>query len=180
MAAPSSPTDVFLSHEFVICAGCILFRRSPALQVCILYQPKEDRYILPKGRKDRGEDIQETALRETYEETGHRCKFLPLNMKTRSQPSNVYVKDQPMDATNAIEPIATFLRRVAEKDVKLIFWFVAEVDEDYPHEDGTQSGGEAYETCFVDAERVLGTLTYACDREVVAKALDLYRATYPV
>jgi 8-oxo-dGTP pyrophosphatase MutT (NUDIX family) len=67
MAAATSPTDVLMSDEFVISAGCILLRRSPALQVCILYQPKEDRYILPKGRKDRNESISQTALRETYE-----------------------------------------------------------------------------------------------------------------
>ena len=100
-------------------------------------------------------------------------------MKTRAQPPNVYVKDQPTDATGAIEPIAMFLRRVDEKDVKLIFWFAAEVDESHAHEDGTQIGGEDYTTHFVDAEKVLDTLTYACDREVVAKALELYRATYP-
>lgn len=69
MAAANTPTDVLMSNEFVICAGCILLRRWPTLQVCILYQAKEDRYILPKGRKDRGESLEETALRETYEGT---------------------------------------------------------------------------------------------------------------
>ncbi|CAE6426183.1 unnamed protein product [Rhizoctonia solani] len=179
MAAPSSPTEVLVSDEFVICAGCVLLRRSPTLQVCILYHPKDDRFILPKGRKDRGESIHETALRETYEETGHKCSLLPLNMKTRAQPPDVFVKDQPTDAIGAEEPIAMFLRRVAAKDVKLIFWFVAEVDESSPHQKGTQIGSEAYETRFVDVHEVLGVLTYACDREVVAKALELYRETYP-
>ncbi|KAG9079557.1 hypothetical protein FS749_008431, partial [Ceratobasidium sp. UAMH 11750] len=142
MAAATSPTDVLTSEEFVICAGCVLLRRTPTLQVGILYHSKENRYILPKGRKDRGESIQETALRETYEETGHRCRYLPLNMKTRSQPANVYVKDQPTYATGAVEPVAMFLRHAAERDVKLIFWYVAEVDERYAHENGTQTGGE--------------------------------------
>ncbi|EUC59724.1 NUDIX domain protein [Rhizoctonia solani AG-3 Rhs1AP] len=179
MAASSSPTEVLMSDEFVICAGCVLLRRLPTLQVCILYHAKEDRYILPKGRKDRGESIQETALRETYEETGHRCSFLPLNMKTRSQPSNVFVKDQPTYAIGAVEPVAVFLRRVADKDVKFIFWFVAEVDETHPHEKGTQIGSEDYETHFAPAAEVLDVLTYACDREAVAKALELYHHTYP-
>ncbi|KAH7335246.1 NUDIX hydrolase domain-like protein [Rhizoctonia solani] len=179
MAASSTPTEVLMSDEFVICAGCVLLRRFPTLQVCILYHPKEDRYILPKGRKDRGESIQETALRETYEETGHRCSFLPINMKTRSQPAHVFVKDQPTFATGAEEPIAMFLRRVADKDVKLIFWFVAEVNESHPYEKGTQIGSEDYETRFVHADQVLNVLTYACDRDVVAKALELYRDTYP-
>ncbi|CAE6479581.1 unnamed protein product [Rhizoctonia solani] len=179
MAASTTPTEVLMSDGFVICAGCILLRRYPSLQVCILYHPKEDRYILPKGRKDRGESIQETALRETYEETGHRCSFLPLNMMTRSQPSDVFVKDQPTFAVGAQEPIAMFLRRVADKDVKLIFWFVAEVDESHPYQRGTQIGSEDYETRFVRADGVLDVLTYACDREVVAKALELYRQTYP-
>ncbi|KAG8748398.1 hypothetical protein FRC10_005945 [Ceratobasidium sp. 414] len=179
MAAATSPTDVLMSEEFVICAGCVLLRRRPTLQVGILYHAKEDRHILPKGRKDRGESIQETALRETYEETGHRCRYLPLNMKTRSQLPYVYVKDHPTYATSAVEPIAMFMRHAAERDIKLIFWYVAEVDEKHAHEKGTQTGGEDYETRFVDADEVLDILTYTCDREVVAKALELYRATYP-
>ncbi|KAG8706573.1 hypothetical protein FRC09_002345 [Ceratobasidium sp. 395] len=179
MAATTNPTDVLMSEEFVICAGCVLLRRTPTLQVGILYHPKESRYILPKGRKDRGESIQETALRETYEETGHQCRYLPLNMKTRSQLSDVYVKDQPTDAVGAVEPIAVFLRHAGERDVKLIFWYVAEVDESCPHEHGTQTGGEDYETRFVDADKVLDALTYTVDREVVARALELYRETYP-
>ncbi|CAE7146225.1 unnamed protein product [Rhizoctonia solani] len=179
MAASSNPTEVLMSDEFVTCAGCVLLRRFPTLQVCILYHRKEDRYILPKGRKDRGESIEEAALRETYEETGHRCSFLPLNMTTRSQLSSVFVKDQPTYAPGAVEPIAVFLRRVADRDLKLIFWFVAEVDETRPYERGTQTGSEDYETRFVPADEVLDVLTYACDREVVAKALELYRQTYP-
>jgi hypothetical protein len=100
-------------------------------------------------------------------------------MKTRSQLPDVYVKDQVTYATGAVEPIAMFLRHAGERNIKLIFWYVAEVDESYAHESGTQTGGENYETRFVDADQVLDTLTYASDREVVAKALELYRATYP-
>lgn len=76
------------SNNFVISAGCILFRKSPVnpnqVQICLLFQPKDltlkrrEKWILPKGRKDLGETIEATAVRETYEETGFPCEFMPV------------------------------------------------------------------------------------------------------
>ena len=52
--------SVFLTGDFVISAGCVLFRRSPdasrTLQICLIHA-SNDRWLLPKGRKDVGESI---------------------------------------------------------------------------------------------------------------------------
>lgn len=76
------------SSDFVTSAGCILFRKSPIdpnqVQICLLHQPKDDtlkrkeKWILPKGRKDLGETVEVTAVRETYEETGFPCELMPV------------------------------------------------------------------------------------------------------
>ncbi|PPQ82495.1 hypothetical protein CVT24_005899, partial [Panaeolus cyanescens] len=61
---------------------------NPNLQICILrHLTKPNVFILPKGRKDRGEPIERTAIRETYEETGYKCRLWPLRMATRAPPA---------------------------------------------------------------------------------------------
>ena len=79
--------SVFLTGDFVISAGCVLFRRSPnasrTLQICLIHASRA-RWLLPKGRKDVGESIDVTAARETYEETGYVCELVPVHMPTRA------------------------------------------------------------------------------------------------
>lgn len=73
MASSPYPTRTYLPGQFVVSAGSILFRRAPEngeLQMCLLYHTIKDEWLLPKGRKDCGESIETTAVRETYEETG--------------------------------------------------------------------------------------------------------------
>ena len=63
----------YLAGDFVMSAGSVLFRREAdtgKLQVCLIYQPERNEWLLPKGRKDRGESIEAAAVRETYEECG--------------------------------------------------------------------------------------------------------------
>jgi 8-oxo-dGTP pyrophosphatase MutT (NUDIX family) len=55
-----------------------------SLEACILWHSERSEYLLPKGRKDRGESLEQTALRETFEETGYPCKLLPVDMVTRA------------------------------------------------------------------------------------------------
>ncbi len=56
-------------------AGGIVHRRDPAgsWQVLLVHRPRYDDWSLPKGKADRGERAEETALREVEEETGLRC-----------------------------------------------------------------------------------------------------------
>lgn len=49
-------------------AGCLLFCRQPAPQFLLMRHAR--RWDLPKGHAEPGEDILQTALRETEEETG--------------------------------------------------------------------------------------------------------------
>lgn len=66
------PTKQYLSDDFVISAGAVLFRRSDEgkVQVCLIYRRDTSEWLLPKGRKDANEAIGIAAARETFEETG--------------------------------------------------------------------------------------------------------------
>jgi 8-oxo-(d)GTP phosphatase len=59
--------------EQILAAGAVLWRQAnPGIQVCVVHRPKYDDWSLPKGKVDKSEHIVTTAVREVYEETGHR------------------------------------------------------------------------------------------------------------
>ena len=70
MALPRYPTEQFPSSHFLISGGSILFSSTQApLRICLIYHHARGEWLLPKGRKDRGESVPATAVRETFEET---------------------------------------------------------------------------------------------------------------
>lgn len=74
--AARSPASVDVSDSPTVrAAGGIVHRRAPdgAWQVLLVHRPRYDDWSLPKGKADRGERDEETALREVEEETGLRC-----------------------------------------------------------------------------------------------------------
>ena len=55
-------------------AGGVLWRPGPAgPEVAVVHRPRYDDWSLPKGKRDPGEHLLETAVREVHEETGHRA-----------------------------------------------------------------------------------------------------------
>lgn len=70
------------------------------------------------------------------------------------------------------------LRRTEEGEVKFIWWF-ATVRTGEDKVDGTQTAVESFESAFFDVEKALQVATFQADREVIAKAVELVRATYP-
>lgn len=128
------PSRLLFSPQFVVCAGTILFRfptnTGETLEICLLYHLRKTEYLLPKGRKDQREgSLGETAVRETYEETGYPCSLLPVTLFTRAPIPRVDIKDNRagLPVENCIEPFAMTMRHVADDDVKMIWWFLAEV-----------------------------------------------------
>ncbi|KIJ29079.1 hypothetical protein M422DRAFT_215176 [Sphaerobolus stellatus SS14] len=178
MAAPASPTTLLFSPNFVITAGCVLFRRvEERLQVCILFHEIKKQWLLAKGRKDRGESVEAAALRETYEETGYPCRLMPgLSMWTRAPPAGSQEKDMAALMTDATEPFAVTVRTIEPTNVKFTWWYIAEWTGE-PKEDGTQTLSECFTSEFMDVEVALQMLTFATDREVIEKAASIVRAS---
>jgi 8-oxo-dGTP pyrophosphatase MutT (NUDIX family) len=54
----------------VLAAGGLVLRDG---EIALVHRPKYDDWSLPKGKLDKGEDFEEAALREVWEETGLRC-----------------------------------------------------------------------------------------------------------
>ena len=209
MALPKLPTEQFLSPNFLICSGTILFASTRApLQVCLLRHTERNEWLLPKGRKDRGEGVPATAIRETFEETGYPCRLLPLDMITRAPAATAQTKDAPEIVNACEEPFILTLRRTtglrainnnngsngngsgsgtgtgsSEENagnggVKLIWWF-ASVRTGADKVDATQTAVESFESAFFGVEEAMRRATFQTDRDVIARAVELVRATYP-
>lgn len=203
MALPKLPTEQFPSTNFLICSGSILFASTRApLQICLLHHTERKEWLLPKGRKDRGECVPVTAMRETFEETGYPCRQLPLDMVTRAPAATAQTKDAPECVHACEEPFMLTLRRTTttrpivngnaggcasgsaieeetrDGGVKLIWWFAA-VCTGMDKVDGTQTAVESFESAFFGVDEALRRATFQTDREVIAKAVQLVRATYP-
>ena len=151
--------------------------RAP-LQVCLLHHNIRDEWLLPKGRKDRGEDVTITAARETFEETGYPCRQLPLDLITRAPEAGAQTKAAAVLVPGSGEPFMLTLRRTEEGEVKFIWWF-ATVRTGEDKVEGTQTAVESFESAFFDVDEALKVATFQADREVIARAVELVRATYP-
>jgi len=179
MSEPRYPTQQYLAGEFVISAGSLLFRRtaSEGLEICLVHQRTRNEWLLPKGRKDERERVEDAALRETYEETGWPCKLWPMTITTRAppppgvaiSPSEAYI---PRQSPNCIEPIAITIRTLPAGGIKLIYWFITTVTGEDKVE-GTQMANEDFESHFMSIPQALERLTFQCDRQLVQKAIDI-------
>ncbi|EJD01004.1 uncharacterized protein FOMMEDRAFT_21466 [Fomitiporia mediterranea MF3/22] len=193
MAESKWPITQLAAHEFVNCAGSILFRpptNDSPLQVCLLHHLTKGEWLLPKGRQDQGESLAQAAIRETYEETSYACELLPVDMMTRSPSSGADMKDHPHFVRACTEPFTVSIRHVAERDLKFIWWFISRTTgSDAGKRTGTQMLSENFESRFwpvdVDVEnqeeldKVAEKLSYANDRQIVKMAIKLVFATYP-
>jgi 8-oxo-dGTP diphosphatase len=65
--------------DLVRAAGGAVVRRgeSGELELAVVHRPKYGDWTLPKGKLDRDERFEDTALREVEEETGLRCGLGP-------------------------------------------------------------------------------------------------------
>jgi 8-oxo-(d)GTP phosphatase len=65
--------DASVSEKIVWAAGAVLWRPRPnlSIEVAVIHRPRYDDWSLPKGKVDPGETEPVTAVRETFEETGH-------------------------------------------------------------------------------------------------------------
>jgi 8-oxo-dGTP pyrophosphatase MutT (NUDIX family) len=183
MTEVNYPSAQIASSDFVIGAGCILFRKSAVsnqLQICLLRVKAQDggneKWLLPKGRKDMGESIEAAAVRETFEETGYPCELIPVRMPTRAPPPGVDVKDVVRVVDDATEPVAVTLRNLEKDGCKFTWWFTGRVKGHRTKKvEGTQTESECYVSEFFNADEAVRKVTYDRDRHAVEQALAVVR-----
>lgn len=168
----ASPTrSLFFSDQFAISCGTASLDLERS-KVLLIRMRRTDEYILPKGRKDLHETLEQAALRETFEETGILVELLPVAIETRATtPSSIGSMDRPSIVT---EPIAV-TQRMSQGILKIIFWYVGSADSTTIREEGTQQEEEAFDTVWVDFDGVTSTLSFEEDRRVVRAAIAAVR-----
>jgi len=112
---------------------------------------------LPKGRKNVNETLSASAVRETFEETGYHCSLVPLVMETRATPltnTTEHLHDVTRKISNISEPFSISLRQIGgtSSNQKIIFWYVAQVDEEFPRQTNTQMADEKFEVKLVSLD----------------------------
>jgi len=178
----------FFSEEFVTSARGVLFRINPGhpLEICLIHLQRTEEWLLPKGRKDCGESVEETALREVYEETGWKAVPFPATMHTRAtvpdvEGSKLKQPDQShLASALSTEPFAITIRDNRDnRNLKLIHWFIFTVaDPECQQTHGTQMEGEGFDQAiFLEASQAIDTLSFHGDRELARRALEIVRNT---
>ncbi|KAI9833973.1 MAG: hypothetical protein M1826_005878 [Phylliscum demangeonii] len=178
MAVSRFASEQYPSSDFVESVGAVLFRLSTQ-EVCVVHHLSRNEYVLAKGRRNCGETRPATAVREVLEETGFPCRLLPLNMATRAPPTveTEQLSDQARFYTAICEPITLQLRRLGEGNIKVIWWYVAAVNEDEPAREDLQEK-ERFAVGFYGYADVLERLTFQTDRDLVREAIKLVVGTY--
>ncbi|KAI4177379.1 MAG: hypothetical protein LQ343_000359 [Gyalolechia ehrenbergii] len=174
MAISRFESEQYASEAFVESVGAVLFRMSTH-EICVLHLLDRDEYILAKGRRNCGETRKDAAVTE---ETGLPCHLLHLDMFTRAPPAveEEQLGDEARFYAGICEPFTLQIRRLGDGDVKLIWWYIAAIDEDESFKESQQEvrfGVEFYN--FTD---VTTKLTFQGDRDLVNKAIGIVTTTF--
>jgi len=121
-------------------AGGVVFRNTPKgkIRVLVVHRPQYDDWTPPKGKADKGESPQETAVREVLEETGYRCRI--------------------------VAPLGPTRYRV-QGGVKEVHWFGMRPLPDSP---GFTKNSEVDAVDWLSPRKVLDKLSYDQDRGLIA------------
>ena len=141
--ASPSHRSLHFSDSFVISSGTVTLDLRTS-KVLLMLHLKTGEFLLPKGRKNISETLGDTALRETFEETGFTVHLLPLPIPTLATRPTTNEDPDVARPDFSTEPIAVQQRMVKGK-LKTIFWFAAVGDSTAVPEHGTQQDGECFE-----------------------------------
>ena len=156
------------SDNFVLSSGIVTIDCNKGLVLLLYYRPKGE-YLLPKGRKDIGESLQDAAIRETKEESGYNCQLLGHHLPTKTS----YPATEPHTEPFAIQ------QRMNQGLRKIIFWYVAHVDSsDLPMGQSLEEG-EDFEVRWVRQEVASETMSFIEDQKIVERALSALSYSVP-
>jgi 8-oxo-dGTP pyrophosphatase MutT (NUDIX family) len=168
-------SSVHHASYFVISCGTVTLDLQQSKALLIRWQNPSGgiELMLPKGRKNIGETLEDAALRETLEETGYRASLLPLPVPTLAT----------SDGTSKQNVLTTEPVSVTERyrsDVrKIIFWFAAQAGSTLSPQRGVVQEGEDFEAVWEDFASVVNLVTHDSDRQVLMEVLRLVELLEP-
>lgn len=120
-------------------AGGVVFRKTSKgkIRVLVVHRPQYDDWTPPKGKADKGESPEQTAIREVLEETGYRCRIVA-----------------PLGAT----------RYRVQGGVKEVHWYAM---KPLPKSPGFTKNSEVDEVKWLSPRKALEKLSYDQDRELI-------------
>lgn len=65
-----------IQNKKIIASGGVIYRNINKKEIIICHRSKTNLFALPKGKSERDESLENTALREVLEETGLECKIV--------------------------------------------------------------------------------------------------------
>ncbi|KAM3416310.1 hypothetical protein BST61_g7916 [Cercospora zeina] len=155
--------SLHLASHFVISCGTVTLDLGRA-KVLLIRWRKTDEVILPKGRKNINESLQDAALRETWEETGHKAVLLPTSLPTLATGQHECMLSYQ-------EPIAVS-QRTNNDVLKIIFWFSAASDSTRCDHDRPIQEDEDYETIWASLSEYESLLTFEDDRRIARLVVE--------
>jgi broad specificity phosphatase PhoE/8-oxo-dGTP pyrophosphatase MutT (NUDIX family) len=128
--------------RIVQAAGGLVFRRNSKgkIKVLVAHRPRYDDWSLPKGKADRGETPEETAVREVLEETGYHCRI--------------------------VTSLGTNRYRI-DGGVKEVIWYAMRPLPDSP---GFKANKEVDQVKWLTRKKARETLDYENDRSLVSES----------
>lgn len=123
-------------------AGGLVFKETAKgkLRVLLVHRPRYDDWGLPKGKADKGETPEETAIREVLEETGHHCRI--------------------------VAPLGTSRYRI-DGGVKEVYWYAMRPLPDSP---GFKKNKEVDEIRWLSRKKARELSDYENDRALIAES----------
>lgn len=152
LSSPATAQSLWHSSDFLLGAGAVIIQPSTQ-RVCIIEDSDHcpGAYFLPRGRKDVGESLEQTALREGFEESGYQVEFLPAVHWVRQPraPGAVFATKQDWLTTEAFyiaqRPFFDRPRRNVAPPTggeHIVFWYLCQLPPDATPEQGTRMPDE--------------------------------------
>lgn len=130
------------ASRFEYSAGGIVQDGSKILMVKVQNLEGEEIWTFPKGHIEKGEKVEQTALREVEEETGYRCEII-----------------------NPFERVQYWFRRQNAVTKKTVTWFLMKPLE----KTGVHDPEEILETQWVTLEDAQKLAKYKSDKKILKK-----------
>lgn len=135
--------------SFEFSAGGIIFYKD---KILLLHKVDDDTYVIPKGHIEKGERVEEAALRETQEETGY------VNLKVKEK----------------LAPIEYWFRQEGQLIHKKVYIFAMELINEKRDESLLEEGEKGnYENVWVSPEEALKLASFENIKKIIKKAAVL-------